>query len=132
MMKCKTARQWLPLLEPGVEGLDDRKRVALKEHLRQCRVCSEYQREQMQLHGSLSQAGELEFSPEYLRDFTVRLNQRLDSNEKSKGWIRRWLHRLDVSPLPTLAQAAAVAWLMMVIALQLPAVGPALLQAVGK
>jgi hypothetical protein len=132
MMKCKTARQWLPLLEPGVVGLDDRNRVALEEHLRQCRECSEYQKEQMQLHESLSQAGEMEFSPEYLRDFSIRLNQRLNSIEKSKGWIRRWLHRLDVSPLPVLAPAAAVVWLMMVIVLQLPGVGPALLQAVGK
>ena len=129
MMKCKTIRG--KLLDPDLGRLDDKKRAEMEEHLKQCPECREYRKEQMLLGETLSQVGAMKFSPAYLQDFRDRLNQRLDSKERSRGWIRRWLHRLDVSPLPTLSQAAAVVWLMILIALQFPGVGPAILQAVG-
>jgi predicted anti-sigma-YlaC factor YlaD len=131
MIPCKTVREWLPLLESEEAGMSSRKRAELEAHLQKCRECREFLDEQKRFQGMLSQSGGMQFSQEYLQDFTVRLNQRMDSSEKSKGWLRLWLHCLDVSPLPTLAQTAAVVWLVMIVAMQFPGVGPALLQVVG-
>ena len=131
MIQCKTAREWLPLLDPDANDRDPRRRQELEEHLKQCSECRKYQTEEAQLRKTLLQAGNIHFSQEYLQDFTVRLNQSIDSNGKSKAWLRHWLRRLEASPLPTLAQAAAVVWLVMIVIIQFPGVGAALLQAIG-
>jgi hypothetical protein len=132
MITCRSARKWLPLLDSEENGIDIPKRAALEEHLEQCSACREYRTEQIRVRETLSQSGKLQFSMEYLQDFTLRLNQRLDSSEKPKGWLRFWMHQLDASPLPTLAGAAAGVWLVMIIAMQFPGVGLALLQVVGR
>ena len=131
MITCKSARKWLPLLDLEENGTDIPKRVELEEHLKQCSACSEFRTEQVRLREAISQAGKVQFSADYLQNFTQRLNQRLDSSEKPKGWLRFWIHQLDASPLPTLAGAAAGVWLVMIAAMQFPGVGLALLQVVG-
>jgi len=131
MIACKSARKWLPLLDAEEYGTGIPKRAELEEHLKQCNACREYQAEQMRLREAMSRGGKMQFSEEYLQDFTLRLNQRLDSNEKPKGWLRFWMHQLDASPLPTLAGAAAGVWLFIVAAMQFPGVGLALLKVVG-
>jgi hypothetical protein len=131
MITCKSARKWLPLLNAEEYGTDIPKRAELEEHLKQCSACREYQTEQMRFREAMSRAGKVQFSAEYLQDFTLRLNQHLDSSEKPKGWLRFWMHQLDASPLPTLAGAAAGVWLLMVAVMQFPGVGLALLKAVG-
>jgi predicted anti-sigma-YlaC factor YlaD len=131
MIQCKAARKLMPLLDPDAVDINLRKQVRLEEHLKHCRECREYRAEQMLLRQTLSQSAEVQFSTEYLQDFTMRLEQRIDSKEKPKGWIRYWLHQIDMSPLPTLAEAAAVVWLCMIAALQFPGIGNAILKIVS-
>lgn len=131
MIKCKTAREWLPILESDADSGDMRRRVELQSHLRECRECREYQTEQQRLREMVAHSGEVCFSTEYLEDFTVRLTRRIGADSKPSGWLADWFHQLETSPLPTLAQAAAVVWLALILVLQFPSVEPALRQVLG-
>ena len=133
MIKCEKAREWLPLLDfQTIDGPYTRNRVKLKEHLEQCPDCRKYLHNQTELRRILSQAGEVELSEGYIENFAERLSERLASGKTSQGWLQSWFHRLEASPLPTLTLAAALVWVIMILALQFPGVGPAVLQMVGR
>jgi len=131
MIKCKTVREWLPLLESDAHEGDMPKRTELEAHLGRCPECRAYQEEQQRLREVVARSGEVRFWTEYLDGFTTRLSRRMDSDAKSRGWPADWFRQLEASPLPTLAQAAAIAWLALILVLQFPSVEPALRQILG-
>ena len=131
MIRCKTAKEWLPLLEADACNGGMRRVAKLQAHLRQCRGCREYQTEQLRLRDIVTRSGEVRFSTEYLEDFTTRLARRIATEAKPSGRLADWLHRLETHPLPTLAQAAAVVWLALILELQFTVADPVLRQVLG-
>jgi anti-sigma factor RsiW len=131
MIKCPSVREWLPLVESEVNRNNTRRRAEVEAHLRQCPACLQYQAELHSLREVVARSGEVSFSDQYLEDFTMRLSRRLGSEEKPGEGFLAWCRQLEASPLPTLAQAAAVVWLALILALQFPGVEPALRQVLG-
>jgi anti-sigma factor RsiW len=131
MSKCSSVRKWLPLADSEVNEGDCQRRAEVEAHLRQCPACLEYEAELHSLREIVASSGEVSFSEQYLEDFTMRLSRRIESEEKSGGGFLAWCRQLEVSPLPTLAQAAAVVWLALILALQFPGIEPALRQVLG-
>lgn len=131
MIKCPSVREWLPLVELEVNKNNTRRHAEVEAHLKQCPGCREYQAKLQRLREVVASSGEVSFSEQYLEDFTMRLSRRLESEEKSGGGFLAWCRQLEASPLPTLAQAAAVVWLALILALQFPGVEPALRQVLG-
>jgi hypothetical protein len=131
MIRCKTVRKWLPLLDSDACNDDRRKCAELQAHLEQCRECREYQTEQQRVCEVVARSGEVLFAKEYLDDFTIRLTRRMATDSKPRSGIADWFRRLETHPLPTLAQAAAVVWLAFILVLQFPGAEPALRQVLG-
>ena len=128
MSKCSKTRAWLPLADSEVEEIDGRRRAEVEVHLRECPTCFEYRAELNRVREVVARSGEVSLSEQYLEDFTARLSRVLEPKKESGWGFLAWCRQLEASPLPTSAQAVAVVWLALILALQFPGVEPALRQ----
>jgi len=132
-MRCRRARQLLPLLEVTGGAAASRARANLLRHLEACSACRSHRNAMERVRELV-----LDGSPAPLADADLeRLSERValrvtgratEGSTGSRVALRNWWRAVEARPLPTLLHAAVVVWVALILLLQIPGAEPGLRQ----
>jgi hypothetical protein len=123
----------LPLLEADGEVGSAAARAELLRHLESCVACRGYRDEITRVHDLVRDGSPPALTEDHLVRLSARLAARLAarSAEPRGSSLGNWWHAVEARPLPTLLQTAAVAWVALILLLQVPGVEPGLRLVLG-